>query len=133
MSMLAAVVWSVVILFVVIAAQGLAGITNNGIKWGVGPRDKSKDDTLFQARSKRTVANHIESMMLFVPLALVAHIAGVAGVADDMIGAGACMYVIARALYPLTYWTGLSYVRTVVWLAGVVGTIMVFLPTISAV
>jgi uncharacterized MAPEG superfamily protein len=128
--MLSAVVWSVAILLVVISVQAVAGIANNGMKWGFGPRDSCKDDTLFLARSKRTVTNHIESMMLFVPLALVAHLAGVSG---DMLAKGALLYVVARAIYPLTYWTGLPYVRTLVWTAGVIGTVMVFLQVFSAV
>jgi uncharacterized MAPEG superfamily protein len=64
-------------------------------------------------------------MMLFVPLALVAHMAGVS---SDMLAKGAMLYVVARAIYPLTYWTGIPYARTLVWTAGVIGTIMVFLP-----
>lgn len=130
MTMLSAVVWSVVILFVIIGTQAMAGIANNGLKWGFGPRDSSKEDTPFLARSKRTVTNHIESMMLFVPLALVAHMVGASG---DMLAKGALLYVVARAVYPLTYWTGLPYVRTFVWTAGVIGTVLVFLPVMSAV
>jgi len=121
---LCAVVWSVAILFVLISVQAMAGITNNGLKWGFGARDTAKDDTVFQARAKRTVANHIESMMLFVPLALVANAAGISGA---LITKGAWLYIIARTLYPLTYWTGLLYARTLVWVVGVAGTVMVFL------
>ncbi|NNC37284.1 MAG: hypothetical protein EX271_02930 [Acidimicrobiales bacterium] len=130
MTMLSAVVWSVAILFVIISAQATSGILNNGVKWGFGSRDSSKDETVFQARAKRTVANHMESMMMFVPLALVAHLAGVS---TDLAIKGAMLYVAARAIYPLTYWTGLPYARTVVWFVGVAGTAMVFFQVISAV
>jgi uncharacterized MAPEG superfamily protein len=130
MTILSAVVWSVAILFLLISVQATSGITNNGLKWGFGPRDSSKDDTVFQARSKRTVANHIESMMLFVPLALVAHMIGATG---DMLAKGTLLYVIARGIYPMTYWTGIPVVRTLVWTAGVLGTFMVFIAVVSAV
>jgi uncharacterized MAPEG superfamily protein len=130
MSILSAVVWSVAILFVLIAVQATAGISNNGLKWGFGARDSAKDKTVFQARTERTVTNHIESMLLFVPLALVAHLVGASG---DMIAKGAILYIAARAIYPLTYWTGLPYARTLVWAVGLVGTAMVFLQVFNAV
>jgi len=121
-TILCAVTWSVVILFVMISVQATSGILNNGMGWGFGSRDSSKDDTVLQARAKRTVANQIESMMLFVPLALVAHLKGVD---SPMLMQGAWIYIIARAIYPLTYWTGMPYIRTLVWFAGIIGTAMV--------
>jgi len=124
--LLCGVVYSVVILFLVIGAQAMSGIMNNGIKWGFGARDASKDPTVFQARALRTVNNHVESMLLFVPLALVAFHMGLAE--NAMVKKGVCLYLITRAIYPLTYWTGLPYVRTLVWFASIVGIIMLFLP-----
>jgi len=121
-TILCAVIWSVVILFIVISVQASAGILNNGLGWGFGARDTSKDDTVLQSRAKRTVANQIESMMLFVPLALVAHMKGID---DPMLMKGAWVYIIARAVYPLTYWTGMPYIRTLVWFVGIIGTAMV--------
>ena len=130
MSMLSAVVLSVLILFVSISVQALAGIRNNGLKWGFGARDTAKDDTVFQARAKRTVANHMESMMMFVPLALVVHMIDAS---SALAAKGALLYIVARALYPLTYWTGLPYARTLVWAVGVVGTLMLFVELLGAV
>ncbi|NNE58442.1 MAG: hypothetical protein HKN36_10060 [Hellea sp.] len=127
--LLCAIVWSVAILFVLIAVQATSGISNNGMKWGFGARDSSKDDTMFQARTKRTVANHIEGMLLFVPLALVAYALKLDG---DMIVKGAWLYLIARALYPLTYWTGLPYARTLVWFVSIVGTAMIFFQIVTS-
>jgi len=50
-----------------------------------------------------------------------------------MLAKGALIYIVARAIYPLTYWTGLPVVRTLVWFAGVAGTVMVFLQVLSAI
>ena len=121
---LCAVVWSVVILFVLISVQAIAGDKNNGLKWALGARDTANEPTVFEGRARRTVANHIESMLLFVPLALVAHIAEISG---GLLTKGVWLYIIGRTLYPLAYWTGLPYARTLVWTAGVIGTVMVFL------
>lgn len=128
--MLSTVVWTVGILFILISVQATAGILNNGLKWGFGARDSAKDNTVFQARTKRTLANHIEGMLLFVPLAIVAHLMGLDG---DMIVKGGWLYIIGRALYPLTYWTGLPYVRTLVWMVSLIGTLMVFFQILGSV
>lgn len=127
--MLCAVVIAVAILFVSIGVQASAGIMNNGMKWGFGARDSSKEETVLQSRAKRTVNNHMEGMMLFVPLALVAY---AMGLSSDMVIKGAWVYIIARVLYPLTYWTGLPYIRTLVWFAGIIGTAMVFIGIVTA-
>jgi len=128
-TLLCMVVISVAILFVTIGVQASAGILNNGLKWGFGARDSSKDDTVLQARAKRTVANHVEGMMLFVPLALVAY---AMGLESNMVIKGGWLYIIARAIYPLTYWTGMPYARTLVWFAAIIGTAMVFLGIVQA-
>jgi len=124
--LLCGVVYSVVILFLMIGFQAMLGLMNNGLKWGLGARDTAKDHTVMQARSLRTVQNQIESMLLFVPLALVAYHMGLAD--NAMAAKGVWVYLISRALYPLTYWTGLPYVRTLAWAASIVGVVMVFLP-----
>jgi len=126
--MLTTVVWSVIILIVVIGFQSMTGIANNGVKWGLGPRNTSKDHTLIQSRAVRTVQNHIESMLIYVPLALVAHMAGVSG---DLVVKGGWLYIIGRAIYPLTYWMGLNYVRTLIWAVSLVGIIMVLVAILS--
>lgn len=127
--MLSLVVYSAAILFVLISVQAVAGLSNNGLKWGLGARDGAKDPTVFQGRALRTVQNHIEGMMLFVPLALAAHMAGISG---DLLVKGGWLYLIGRVLYPLTYWTGLPYARTLVWALSLVGTLMVFAQIVMA-
>lgn len=127
--MLCTVVWTVIILFVVITVQSTAGTLHNGLKWGVGARDTSKDATVFQGRANRTVSNHIEGMLLYVPLALVAHAMGLEG---DMIVKGGWLYLIGRAIYPLTYWTGLPWARTLIWFVSIVGTLVVLFQILTA-
>lgn len=127
--MLFSVVCSVAILAILIGVQAIAGDLNNGIKWALSARDTKKDDTVFLGRTRRTVANHIEGMLIFVPLAFVAHLMGLDG---DMIVKGGWIYIISRALYPLTYWSGLPYFRTIVWFASLIGTGMVFFQIVSA-
>ena len=123
------VVYSVVILLILIIVQALSGIMNNGLKWGFGSRDTAKDPTVFQGRAVRTVQNHIESMMVFVPLALAAYAMGLEG---GLIVKGVWLYLIGRAIYPLTYWAGLPYARTLVWAVSVVGSLMILVQILTA-
>jgi len=127
--LLCAVVASVVILLAVISIQSIAGIKSNGLSYAAGARDAAKDISTLKGRADRTVANHIEGMMLFVPLALVAHAMGLSG---DMIVKGSWMYIIGRAIYPLTYWTGLPWVRTLIWGVSLIGTIMILIAILQA-
>lgn len=127
--LLSGVVYSVLILFLVIGAQALSGILNNGFSWGLGARDTAKEPTVFQGRAMRTVSNHIESMMFFVPLALVAFHMGL--VENAMVQKGVWLYLIGRVIYPLTYWTGLPYARTLIWFVSVVGLVMLLLPILG--
>lgn len=123
------VVYSVVILFVVIGVQSMSGLMNNGMKWALGARDAAKDPTVFQGRALRTVQNHIESMMLFVPLALAAYAMGLDG---DLVKKGVWLYLIGRAVYPITYWMGLPYARTLIWAVSLIGTLMILLQILTA-
>ena len=127
--LLCGVVYSVVILFLVICAQSMSGVMNNGMKWGFGARDTANDLTTFQARALRTVNNHIESMLLFVPLALVAFHLDLGD--HDLVKKGVWLYLIGRAIYPITYWTGLPYARTLIWAVSILGIVLVFLPVMG--
>ncbi len=127
--MLSTIVWSVAILFILLSVQAAAGDLNNGLRWGLGARDTAKDPTIFQGRANRTVANHIEGMMLYVPLALVAHLMGLD---NGLIVKGGWLYIIARAIYPFTYWTGIPVIRTLVWFASIIGTGMIFFQIVTA-
>ena len=66
---LQAVAYSSLILFVLILVQGTLVPLNQGFAWGLGSRDAKRDSTALQARASRTIANHIEGMLLFVPFA----------------------------------------------------------------
>jgi len=80
-------------------------------------------------RAQRTVNNHIEGMLLFVPLAIVAELSNID---SNLALKGAGLYIIARVIYPLTYWTGLPVVRSLVWFASLGGTIMLFIAIVTA-
>ena len=67
----------ITLLLVLLLIQGGLTPIVHGFKWGLGPRDEPRDPTILQGRMNRIVANHLEGMALFVPLILIAHLAGI--------------------------------------------------------
>ncbi len=115
---LQAVVWTTLILFVLIGLQGSLVPLNQGIGWGLGARDEANPGSVVQQRLVRTVGNHIQGMLLFVPLVLVAH---AAGVSSELTVLGAWLYLIGRALFAPAYLMGIYAVRTVIWAVSLIG------------
>lgn len=58
---------SVTILFMLINFQGGLVPKYQGLKWGLGGRDAPVDKADIQGRADRTVQNHIEGMLLYIP------------------------------------------------------------------
>lgn len=92
-------------------------------KWVVGPQDEpppAKSPTA--ARLDRAFRNFMETFPFFAAAVLTAYLAGKLGTLTLW---GSAIYVAARALYAPLYAAGVPVVRTLVWLAGTVGIVMV--------
>jgi uncharacterized MAPEG superfamily protein len=83
-----------------------------------GNRDKLPEATPLAGRAERTARNTAENFMLFVALALVAH---AAAPGNPRVALGAEMFFWSRLVYIPVYYAGITYLRTAVWLASVVG------------
>lgn len=126
---LQAIAWTAVILFFSAGAQGLLTPLNQGLVWGLGARDEPRDLSALQRRMGRAVANHMEWMLVFVALVLVAHLAGIS---TPLTQAGAVLFAISRLLYVPVYAAGVPYLRTVVWFAGIVGLMLIAVEVLGA-
>ena len=91
--------------------------TKEGRQIGLGNRDNLKDATPMGGRAERAAKNSIEAAAFFVPLALVANAAGMD--AEVMLGAQIAFW--ARIAYVPIYIAGIKYLRSFVWIVGVVG------------
>ena len=106
-----------------IAFQAIAGSIHHGPVL-LGPRDKlQKPDSILMGRTKRASANMLENMVLFVPLVIVTV---ETGRVTDLAEAGAGLFLAARIVYAPAYWLGIPLLRPAAWLAGLVGTLMIF-------
>jgi len=91
--------------------------TPEGMKVGFSNRDKLPEATPLGGRAERAAQNTKENFLLFVPLALVAHVSGHA----DQATTGALIFFYARIIYLPVYLLGITYLRSVIWGAGIVG------------
>ena len=89
-----------------------------GLKWNVGPRDTPVELTGMAGRLQRASANFRETFPFFAAAVLVAYLGGRLGTLTTY---GAVLYVGARAVYILLYAFGVPVVRSLVWLASMVG------------
>lgn len=91
--------------------------TKEGRDIGLGNRDNLEEATPMGGRADRAAKNSIEAAVFFVPLALVANAAGL----DAEVLLGAQIAFWARVAYVPIYIAGVKYVRSLVWIVGVVG------------
>ena len=91
--------------------------TKEGRDIGLGNRDNLQEATPMGGRAERAAKNSIEAAVFFVPLALIANAAGLD--AEVMLGAQVAFW--ARIAYVPIYIAGIKYLRSLVWIVGVVG------------
>ncbi|MDP5070331.1 MAG: MAPEG family protein [Congregibacter sp.] len=98
--------------------------TAEGLKAGLSNRDQIPEATPLGGRAERTASNTIEALLLFVPLALVAQLAGSA----EAVMTGATIFIGARVAYVPIYIVGIPYLRSLVWAVGIAGLTMMVMP-----
>ncbi len=91
--------------------------TKEGRDIGLGNRDNLNDATPMGGRAERAAKNSIEAAVFFIPLALVANAAGL----DSEVLLGGQIAFWARIAYVPIYIAGVKYLRSLVWIIGVIG------------
>lgn len=91
--------------------------TREGRDIGLGNRDNLNEATPMGGRAERAAKNSIEAAVFFVPLALIANASGLDS--EAMLGAQIAFW--ARIAYVPIYIAGIKYLRSLVWIVGVVG------------
>lgn len=113
--------WSVVLLLAQVLAQAFATY-DLGPKYLFSPRDENRvSRSIVAGRLGRALRNLLETYPAFVALALVLVITGKAG---GLGATGAWIWLIARAVYVIVYAAGVPVVRTLVWLASILGLLL---------
>ncbi|MFZ4070393.1 MAG: MAPEG family protein [Caulobacterales bacterium] len=111
-------------LWIAIWAHAVSGIAQNGpIRMG-GNRDALPADNAFRARARRCVDNHIENLVLFAPLVL---IAGQLGKFDAITSLAAMLFAGGRVAHAVLYLAGIPWLRTAAFAVSTTGIAMMAL------
>jgi uncharacterized MAPEG superfamily protein len=106
------------------AAGGLKGKLTEDL----GNRDTLRPLTISGQRAARALVNMHEALPVFLALALLNMIVGTAaGTAVT----GATIFLIARVLYAAVYIVGVPVLRTLIWVAGWVGLVLMLVPLLD--
>jgi len=116
-------VWSVALAFAQ-CLVAVSGVTLQvGLPTAVGNREKMPEITGWAGRAERAHRNMLQSLVLFTALVLAAQ---VTNKLDATTALGAQLFFWARLAYAAVYVAGLPWIRTLVWLIGVVGLVLIF-------
>ncbi|PXA97080.1 hypothetical protein DMC47_15640 [Nostoc sp. 3335mG] len=117
--------WSVVLLTIAILLQGRFATKERGTKWNAGPRDGDNAPIgVMAGRAQRALDNFKESYPAFVALALALAASGRTG---GLGATGAMLWFAARIVYHPLYLFGVPYVRSLAWLASMLGLLLMLI------
>lgn len=94
----------------------------------LGPRDNPRPYTVTGGRAARALANMQEALPVFLALALLNLIVGTAAA---MAITGGWVFLISRVIYVPLYLAGVPGLRTLAWVGGWVGLVMMLMPLLD--
>ena len=114
--------WSVVLGLVHAIATGQFTTAQKGVTYAMSARDEKKPLEGIGARVERAFANFMQTFAFFAAAVLTAH---AAGRHSGLTTTGAALYFWSRVVYVPLYATGIPVARTLAFLGGVVGIVMI--------
>ena len=122
--------WTVVLALVQIGLASVLRTRDYGMQWNAGPRDEAMPPVgKLTGRLVRAQENMFETLPLFIAVVLIAHAAGREG---RLTALGAELYFWARVVYLPLYAFGVPYVRSLAWVASLVGLLMILAAVLGA-
>ena len=125
---LTALMGMVAIFFATIGLQGATTPIVHGFGWALGARDDEKARSVLQGRLKRVISNSSESLLMFMPVVLIAHLLEIS---TPLTQSAAMAYLVARAAYLVVYVAGIPVIRTLIWAVGLVATVIIAWAVVS--
>lgn len=106
------------VMLIVASSMRSRSWTRRGMGVAFGNRDEVPEASPAAGRADRAARNMLENLILFVAVLVAAQRAGAA---QEDLDLGARVFFYSRVGYFLVYVAGITYVRTLFWLAGVIG------------
>ena len=114
--------WSTLLFLLYVAIPAVGADAQNGLGWAFGNRDTQPELPAWVERSRRAQANMAENLLPFACLIILVHVSGNEG---SLSALGAQLFLVARIVYLPLYLLGVKVVRSLAYMLGLVGMIMV--------
>jgi uncharacterized MAPEG superfamily protein len=115
--------WSALLAIVQLLIASAGTLGQIGLTSAVGNReDMPQSFPGWVGRARRAHANLIENLIIFAVLVIVAHLAERN---NDMTALGSMVFFWARVGFAAAYILGITWIRSLLWFVGFVGTILI--------
>ena len=116
--------WTLVLAVFQILLPAALRTRETGVEYNAGPRDhpSRKPVGTITGRLQRAQDNLFQTLPLFAAAILIAHVAGREG---ELTVWGAWLYFVSRILYVPLYAAGVPFLRSLIWLCGLVGLLLI--------
>jgi uncharacterized MAPEG superfamily protein len=127
---LSVLAWGCVLALLHVFAAAHVKTRQYGMKWNVGARDDALPEPQpIVGRMARAQANFYETFPLYAAAAL---IVSLVHLNNRWTAIGALVWIGGRLVYLPLYALGVPYLRTLAWIASLVGIVMVIRPALVA-
>ena len=117
------------IIHILVAAQ--AKTRQYGTKWNISARDEDlPPPNPVVGRLTRAQANFFETFPIFIAAVILALFTRTAMEPDRMVAIGAWLWLGARVAYLPLYAFGVPVVRSLAWIASIVGIVLMMMPAL---
>jgi uncharacterized MAPEG superfamily protein len=120
--------WSIALAFIQMLVAVSGSILQVGLPKLAGNREGLQPMTGWVGRAQRAHLNMLESLVLFVPLVLIADITSRNNAVTEL---GAQIFFWGRLVYAIVYIIGIPWLRTTIWGISVVGMVMIFVQLVA--
>lgn len=107
--------------FALVMVEAASVTASAGVAYNMSNRDAPIERTVFSNRAGRAVRNHLEGLVFFAPLVVVAQGAGALG---GLTATAAVAYALCRVAHAATYLSGVALARSLSWMAGIAALIV---------
>ena len=126
---ISSVVFAALLVWASALVQHLTNAVLRGNGYVLGDRSVAPEMSGFYGRAARTLSNNMESALMYIPPTLLVIVLGKAGGTSYYC---AYAYIIARAIYSVSYWLAIPGIRSFAWLTGMICCAVMFYVAIVA-